>query len=87
VERPHKRDEKEPGICTKLAFREGRFGKTPPSFFGYFFLLEDCDRVKTPVHNNESYFKVDPAFENASYRKHHELLSRRLVLERVYSAA
>jgi hypothetical protein len=70
-----------------VAFREGRFGKNPPPFLGYFFLLEDCDRVKTPVRNKEPYFKVDPVFDKASYSKRYELLCRRLVLERVYSAA
>lgn len=70
-----------------VAYREGRFGKIPAPFLGYFFLLEDCDRVKTPVRNKEPYFKVDPVFEKASYSKRYELLSRRLVLERVYSAA
>jgi hypothetical protein len=49
--------------------------------------LEDCAKVKTPVRNKEPYFKVDPAFDKASYSKRYELLCRRLVLERVYSAA
>jgi len=70
-----------------VAYREGRFGKTPPPFLGYFFLLEDCDRVKTPVRNRERYFKVDPAFDKASYSKRYELLCRRLLLERVYTSA
>jgi restriction endonuclease XhoI-like protein len=61
---------------------------TSPSFPpGLFFLLEDCDRVKIPVHNREPYFKVDPAFDRASYSKRYELLARRLVLERVYTSA
>ncbi len=70
-----------------VAYREGRFGKTPAPFLGYFFLLEDCDRVKAPVRNKEPYFKVDPAFDQASYSMRYELLCRRLVLERVYSSA
>jgi hypothetical protein len=70
-----------------VAFREGRFGKAPPPFLGYFFLLEDCARVRTPVRNKEPYFKVDPVFEKASYSKRYELLCRRLIRERVYSAA
>jgi hypothetical protein len=83
------RSEEAIGSATDIwvAFREGRFGKTPPPFLGYFFLLEDCDRVKTPVGNKEPYFKVDPVFDKASYSKRYELLARRLVLERVYSAA
>jgi hypothetical protein len=83
------RSEEAIGSATDIwvAYREGRFGKPPAPFLGYFFLLEDCDKVKTPVRNKEPYFKVDPVFEKASYSKRYELLSRRLVLERVYSAA
>lgn len=60
----------------------GGFGKTPTPFLGYPFLLEDCAKVKTPVRNKEPYFKVDPAFDKASYCKRYELPCRRLVLER-----
>ena len=83
------RSEEAIGSATDIwvAYREGRFGRTPTPFLGYFFLLEDCDRVKTPVRNKEPYFKVDPVFDKASYSKRYELLCRRLVLERVYSAA
>jgi hypothetical protein len=83
------------------AFREGRFGRSPTPFLGYFFLLEDRDEVKTPVANKEPYFPVDPEFrgeakskgngknrfEGVSYSKRYELLCRRLVLERLYSSA
>lgn len=44
------------------AFREGRFGKSPTPFLGYFFLLEDREKVKTPVANKEPYFTVDEVF-------------------------
>lgn len=83
------RSEEAIGSATDIwvAYREGRFGDSPTPFLGYFFLLEDCVRVKTPVRNQEPYFKVDPAFDKASYSKRYELLCRRLVLERVYSAA
>ncbi len=83
------RSEEAIGSATDIwvAYREGRFGKSPTPFLGYFFLLEDCAKVKTGVRNKEPYFKVDPAFEKASYSKRYELLCRRLVLERVYSAA
>jgi hypothetical protein len=83
------RSEEAIGSATDIwvAYREGRFGKTPAPFLGYFFLLQDCDRVKTSVRNKEPYFNVDPVFDGASYSKRYELLCRRLVLERVYSAA
>jgi len=70
-----------------VAYREGRFGRSPTPFLGYFFLLEDCARVKTPVRNKEPYFSADPIFDRASYSRRYEVLCRRLVLERVYSAA
>ena len=85
------------------AYREGRFGQGAPTpFLGYLFLLEDRDNVKRPVTNKEPYFAVDPAFKGApreskgtetvrfegvSYAKRYELLCRRLVLERLYTAA
>jgi hypothetical protein len=84
-----------------IAFREGRFGKCPAPFLGYFFLLEDHHKVKTPVANKEPCFDVDPEFRGAlnttkkgpekyqgvSYSKRYELLCRRLVLERLYSSS
>jgi Restriction endonuclease XhoI len=69
------------------AYRENRFGTWPPPFLGYFFLLEDCDRVHSPVKNAEPYFKVDPVFEGASYAKRYQVLCERLMLERKYNAA
>lgn len=83
------------------AFREGRFGQSPPPFLGYLFLLEDRDNVKTPVVNKEPYFQVDPefrgdahtkatrvrAYRGVSYSKRYELLCRRLVLERLYTSS
>lgn len=83
------------------AFREGRFGKSPTPFLGYFFLLEDRYEVKAPVINKEPCFPVDEAFrgeakntrkgtekyQGVSYSKRYELLCRRLVLERLYSSA
>jgi hypothetical protein len=85
-----------------IAFREGRFGKSPAPFLGYFFLLEDRSNVRIPVSNKEPYFPVDSVFrgeaqrksrkgverfEGVSYSKRYELLCRRLVLERLYSSA
>lgn len=69
------------------AYREGRFGDSPAPFLGYFFLLEDCPKVHTPVANVEPYFKVDPVFAEASYARRYQVLCERLVLERLYNAA
>ena len=83
------RSEEAIGSATDIwvAYREGRFGKSPAPFIGYFFLLEDCVGVRSPVRNKEPYFAVDPAFEKASYSNRYEFLCRRLVLERVYNSA
>jgi Restriction endonuclease XhoI len=85
------------------AYREGRFGEGAPTpFLGYLFLLEDRESVRLPVMNKEPHFKVDPAFrspeapaqkkgaiqlQGISYAERYELLCRRLVLERIYSAS
>jgi Restriction endonuclease XhoI len=85
------------------AYREGRLGTgAPPPFLGYLFLLEDHAGVQRPVKNKEPHFPVDPVFrgqspsgsrgssakyQGVSYAERYELLCRRLVLERIYSAA
>lgn len=79
------------------AFREGRFGDSPTPFLGYFVLLEDHAEVHAPRSNAEPYFVVDPIFKTGegrgrrsasgvSYGKRFEILCRRLVLERLYTA-
>ncbi|OIO55045.1 restriction endonuclease [Candidatus Peregrinibacteria bacterium CG1_02_54_53] len=70
-----------------VAHREGRFGDGPAPFLGYLFLLEDCTAVHRPVKNSEPYFHVDPVFKDVSYSKRYELLGRRLMRERLYTAA
>ncbi len=69
------------------AYREGRFGTAPRPFLGYFFLLDDCPAVHSPVRLAEPHFKADEVFKGASYAKRYEVLCRRLVLERKYDAA
>jgi hypothetical protein len=69
------------------AYREGRFGTCKPPMLGYFFLLEDCPQVHSPVKTSEPYFAVDPVFQGASYARRYEVLCERLVLERKYTAA
>ena len=69
------------------AFRKGRFGKHKAPFLGYFFLLEDCPKVHSPVRNAKPSFSLDPIFNDASYAKRYEVLCERLVLERKYTSA
>jgi hypothetical protein len=69
-----------------VAFREKRLGSIRP-FLGYFFLLEDCPQVHTPVKSAEPYFAIDPVFKGASYSRRYEILCERLILERLYDGA
>jgi Restriction endonuclease XhoI len=82
------RSEEAIGTATDLwvAFREGRFQDSRAPFLGYFFLLEDFQKVRRPVGNKEPYFPVDPVFKGASYAERYEILCKRLVLERLYTA-
>ena len=71
-----------------VAFREGRFGTSPPPFLGYFFLLQDHPEVHRPQRGfKEPYFAVDPIFQGASYAKRYEIMCMRFVLERLYTSA
>lgn len=69
------------------AFREGAFNKGAQPFLGYVFMLEDCPASQVPVRVQEPHFKVFPEFVGASYAKRYELFCRKLVRERLYTAA
>jgi hypothetical protein len=69
------------------AYREGAFQGSPRPWLGYLFLLEDCERSQSPVSVSEPHFPVFPDFRGASYAKRYELLCRRLIRERHYTAA
>ncbi len=69
------------------AYREGAFRTSPQPWVGYLLLLEECERSMSPVAVSEPHFPVFPEFKGASYAKRYELLCRRLVRERQYSAA
>ena len=82
------RTEEAVGSATDIwtAFREKRLGHCHGfrPLLGYFFLLEDCDKVHKSVGCAEPHFQVDPAFKGASYCQRYELFCKRLVLERLY---
>ncbi len=69
------------------AFRQGAFNESNQPFLGYFFMLEDCAASQRPVRVREPHFSVFPEFVGASDAVRHELLCRKLVLERHYSAS
>jgi hypothetical protein len=69
------------------AYRDGAFAGSPRPWLGYLFLLEDCERSRSPVSVSEPHFPVFPEFQGASYAKRYELLCRKLIRERHYTAA
>jgi hypothetical protein len=68
------------------AFREQAYHSSQAPFVGYFFMLEDCDRSREAVVVREHHFPVREEFIDASYMKRYEILCRKLVLERQYTA-
>lgn len=69
------------------AYREGGFGKGPPPFLGWLMLVGDTPKVHKPVKAAEPHFPVDPVFAQASYAQRYHLLCRRLIEEKLYTAA
>ena len=69
------------------AYREGALGKRAPKpFVGWLMLVEDTEKSRTPVKNVSPNFEVFPEFDGASYVDRYDILCRRLVQERLYSA-
>ena len=68
------------------AYREGTFRAYPAPWVGYLFLLEDCDATRQNRAPRSPHFPVLDEFSHASYAERYELLLRRLVTERHYSA-
>ena len=69
------------------AYREGAYRANPAPWVGYLFLLEDCEDTRRELRSQEPHFPVLEDFRGASYAKRYELLLRRMVIERHYSAA
>ena len=69
------------------AYREGAFGDQPRPFVGWLMLLEDAPQSRAPVRDTSSHFPVFPEFSGASYAERYNILCRRLMQERLYTAA
>lgn len=70
------------------AYREGAFGKEAPRpFVGWLMLVEDTERSRSPVRDATPHFPVFPDFDGAGYVERYNILCRKLVQERLYSAA
>lgn len=70
-----------------VAYREGAFGNQPAPWLGWLMVLESAPRSRAPIRVDEPHFSVLPEFHGTSYAKRYEILCRKLVLERQYSAA
>jgi hypothetical protein len=69
------------------AYREGAFGDQRAPWVGYLFLLEDHPKARSPVRLYEPLYPALPEFHDTSYADRYELLLRKMVRERRYSAA
>lgn len=50
-------------------------------------LLEDAPRSRTPIRDVSPHLPVFPEFEGASYAERYSILCRKLIQERLYTAA
>lgn len=69
------------------AYREGAFGEQPRPFVGWMMLLEDAPKSRSPVKDVSPHFPVFPDFNGASYADRYTILCRKLIQERLYTAA
>jgi len=69
------------------AFREGAFGKSKRPFVGYLILLEDAQASRTAVKDISPNFPVFLEFKDVSYAERYNILCRKLMAERLYTAA
>lgn len=69
------------------AFREGAFGESGGPFLGWMMLLEDAPGSRRPVLARAPHFPVFPEFVGASYAERYNLMCRKLIQEKLYTAA
>ncbi len=69
------------------AYREEAFGKQPPPFVGWLILVEDSEKIHSPVRITSPHFPVFDEFIGSSYCKRYELLCQKLVQEQLYTSA
>lgn len=70
------------------AYREGAFGRDHPRpFVAWLMMLEDCPESRAPVRDQSPHFPVFKDFQGASYAERYNVLCRKLIEERLYTAA
>ncbi len=71
-----------------IAYRAGAFGEQPRPFGGGLLLLEEAPQSRTPVREPSLHFPVFEEFHKASDdAERYHMLCRKLVQERLYTAA
>lgn len=76
------------GLDLWTAYREGAFGQgVPQPFVGYLFLLEDSVVARRDAKDLDLTFPMFPEFHNTSYAERYDLLCRKMVHEKIYTAA
>ena len=80
------RAEESLGSATDIwtAYREGAFAPSQRPWLGYVMLLEQAGQSLSSVGVKEPHFHVFEEFRNASYAKRYEILSTKLLRERLY---
>ena len=74
-------------VDLQAAFRRGTFGKYTRPFVGYLGLLEDGPASRAPIKDISPNFPLVPEYRNASYAERYNILCRKLMAERLYTAA
>jgi hypothetical protein len=69
------------------AYGEGAFGEQVHPFVGWLMLVEDAPKSKSAVRDASPHFPVFPEFSGASYLQRYDILCKKLVQERLYTAA
>ncbi len=69
------------------AYRNGAFGDSPPPFVGWLMLVEDCANSCAAVRDTCQHFPLFPEFKGASYAERYNVLCRKLMQEKMYTAA
>ena len=69
-----------------VAYREKTFGLVSQPWLGYFFLLEDSERSRSPVKLHPSSIPPLEKFTATSYQDRYRILCETLMLERDFSA-
>jgi hypothetical protein len=69
------------------AFRQGTFREYRKPFVGYLSMLEDCPASRTRVKDVSLNFPVFPEFKDTSYAERYNILCKKLMAERLYTAA